>query len=88
MEPKRIVHEMKIRGITQKALAADLGVRPQAVSMVVCGKKNICRIRQAVADAIGRPVEAVFPFGKSNQERTKNNQKNTRRQNSCTEAAA
>ena len=75
MEPKRIVHEMKIRGITQKMLAASLGVRPQAVSMVVCGKKNICRIRQAIADAIEQPVEAVFSFAESNQEQTKNNQK-------------
>lgn len=73
MEPKRILHEMKIRSITQKQIAEQLGVRPQSVSMVVCGKKNICRIRQAIADAIGQPIEAVFPFNCS-QNTPKNNQ--------------
>ena len=73
MEPKRILHEMKIRGITQKKLAEKLGVRPQSVSMVVCGKKNICRIRQAIADAIEQPIDAIFSFD-CNPKKTKNNQ--------------
>lgn len=74
MEPKRLHHELKIRGISQKELAARIGVSPQAISAVVCGTKNICRIRQAIADALGLPVDAVFAFN-NNQKKTENNPK-------------
>lgn len=45
----------------QSDIARALGVSSTAVSDVVSGRSRSARIEQAVAEAIGRPVEDVFP---------------------------
>jgi transcriptional regulator with XRE-family HTH domain len=42
-------------------LARQTGVSQPAISRVIHGQMKSTRIRQAIADAIGRPVAEVFP---------------------------
>lgn len=46
---------------TMSQIARDLGVTVQHVSAVVGDKRRSPSIERAVADAIGRDVEDVFP---------------------------
>jgi predicted transcriptional regulator len=43
------------------SVARSIGVSQPAVSQIISGKKTSSRIRQAIAKAIGKPVDEVFP---------------------------
>jgi transcriptional regulator with XRE-family HTH domain len=47
--------------ILQRDIAEKLGLSEIQVSAVVRGERRSARVEQAVADAIGMPVEEVFP---------------------------
>lgn len=61
MTPNRIQYELKERGVTQRAIALKLGVSEMTVSDVVRKKSISDHVMRAIADAIGRPVQAIFP---------------------------
>lgn len=44
-----------------KEIAESLGVNASLVSRVVNGKGRSARVERAIADAIGLPIEKVFP---------------------------
>lgn len=48
-------------GISMRSIARDLGVSPNAVSLVVHRRISSSRIRSAVARAIGHHPAEVFP---------------------------
>lgn len=48
-------------GVSMAEIGRTLGVTKEHVSMVVGGKRRSPRVETAVADAIGKPVEDVFP---------------------------
>ena len=60
MKPVEIKVELLRKGVTLQAIADDLKVSQPHVSQVVWGKRRSPRVEQAVADAIGRPVNKVF----------------------------
>ena len=64
-EPIRLVRERKaalaLAGLTQADIARKLDVSKQAVGMVIQGVTRNPRIRVAIAEACGMPVEVLFP---------------------------
>lgn len=61
MHPAEIQMHLKKREITQKMIAAELGVSEFHVSEVVHKKRNSDRVMQAVSKAIGKNPHEVFP---------------------------
>ena len=61
MTPARIQYELKIRGITQKAIAQEMGIAEMCVSHEVNGIPISERIRQAIARKIERDPQEAFP---------------------------
>lgn len=53
--------ELKRRGITGRQIARQLAVGDDAVSHVLAGRSRSERIETAIAEALGLPVEKVFP---------------------------
>lgn len=53
--------EMKDNGVKVIDIAVSLGVTHAAVSRVIHGQTKSAGIQQAIAKAIGKPVEEVFP---------------------------
>lgn len=56
--------ELLRKGKSMSDIARALEVTPGHVSQVVAGERRSPRVEAAVAAAIGRPVQAVFPAGK------------------------
>ena len=60
-----LAHEIKTRlqlaHVRQRDIARQCRVSEAAVCLVISGKSVSRRIQAAVADAIGLPVEQVFP---------------------------
>ena len=50
-----------LRKITVTSIAETVGAKRSNVSMVISGVRPTPRIRAAIAEAIGRPVDEVFP---------------------------
>ena len=61
MNPIEIQFELKRRGITQKALAEELGMHPVNVSRVILGKLNSARGIDFISAKIERDPREVFP---------------------------
>ena len=61
MKPNEIKSQLVLRGVTATAIARSLGLARPNVTATISGKRRTARIRQAIADAIGRPVSEVFP---------------------------
>lgn len=61
MHPADIQAELKKRGITQEALAEQLGVSPVNISKVINKSMVSNRIMKSVAKIIGQDHRAVFP---------------------------
>jgi len=63
MTPEDIRIELfkRRKQITMAAIARDLGCTPTAVGRVISGQTVSRRIMEAVAEAIGRDKEQVFP---------------------------
>ena len=68
MKPNEIRAGLIIKGITIASIANKLGIKPTNVSFVIAGTRTTPRIQAAVAKAIGKPVEEVFP-ATSNKEK-------------------
>lgn len=64
MTPEKRKAALRKLGITQKMIAEKLGVSEMSVSRQVNNRDNYSvsdRIMTAIAEAIGRPKERVFP---------------------------
>jgi predicted transcriptional regulator len=61
MEPNERRAELIRRGIQIKDIASDLGIAAASVSQVIANTKRTYYVRAAIAKAIGKPVEEVFP---------------------------
>lgn len=61
MTNREIKARLILRGITMTEIARSLNVTHAAVSRVISGRDATPRIRQAVAQAIGVPVEEIWP---------------------------
>ena len=53
--------EMVRRGVRQADIARALGVSPSHVAQVIAGVRRSPNVEPAVAEAIGLPVDDVFP---------------------------
>lgn len=61
MKPNEIRAALVLRGITVTSIADRVGAKRPNVSMVISGARPTQRIRAAIAEAIGKPVDKVFP---------------------------
>ena len=61
MTPQQIRASLILAGITGKKIAESVGMSPQAVSLAIYGKYKNPRIKKAIAEAVGRPYEDVWP---------------------------
>lgn len=61
MTSKEIFILMKLLDVTQTQVAAKLKVTVPAVNSVIKGLRHNPRIRQAIAAAVGRPVDQIWP---------------------------
>ena len=59
---------MADKKVSVKMIAEKTGTSSQAVSLVIHGKSTSRRVSQAVADAIGKPLEEVFPKYRKHKE--------------------
>lgn len=59
---------MVLKGVKQVDICRKLKVTPAAVSRVVSGKK-MTKVREAIADALGKRVEDLWPDASANLER-------------------
>jgi transcriptional regulator with XRE-family HTH domain len=48
-------------GLTQRAIAEKLGVTREMVNQVMRGRTKSARVAAGVAEALGYPVEVLFP---------------------------
>jgi transcriptional regulator with XRE-family HTH domain len=73
MTPLKIKAKMVMAGISQTAIAGDVGVTQSAVSKTIHGVIFPRRIQEAVARGIGEPRDRVFPpRRKRKNQRTRN----------------
>lgn len=61
MSPADRKAELVRNGQKMVRIARELGVSVSHVSLVVSGFRRNRRVEQAVADAIGKPLDGVFP---------------------------
>ena len=61
MTPLKIQYELKKRGITQRSLAAELGITKMPVSKVINKLIVSDRVMRAVSAKIGKDHRMVFP---------------------------
>lgn len=61
MTPLKIQYELKKRGITQRSLAAELGITEMPVSKVINKLIVSDRVMRAVSAKIGKDHRIVFP---------------------------
>jgi len=52
---------LRLAGVKQKDIAAQVGVTPQFVNSVVNGRRTTPRVALAIASALGRPVSELWP---------------------------
>lgn len=64
MTTKEIKIAMIIKDVTVASIAKSIGVHRPHVSMVIHGKLRTPRIQAAIAKAIKKPVDEVFPITK------------------------
>lgn len=60
IEHERRKYRLRVKGTSFAQIAKELGVAKTNVSAVSRGVKQSARIRQAIADALGEPVESIF----------------------------
>ena len=61
MTPRERKAAMVLAGVRPIDIARKLGVSPTTVGTVLAGRCTSRRVFEAVAEAIGKPVEEVFP---------------------------
>ena len=47
--------------VTQTSIARELGVTLGFVNQIIMGRRNTMRVREAIAKAVGRRVEDLWP---------------------------
>lgn len=52
---------MVLQGVKQADICRELNVKPSTVSLIVSGKKKSSRVRKAIAVALGKRVEDLWP---------------------------
>lgn len=53
--------QLVLRGITQQDVAKAAGLTQQSIAMAIRGVRQGLKARQAVAHALGVPVETIWP---------------------------
>jgi transcriptional regulator with XRE-family HTH domain len=61
MEAKMIKMLLLLMGVKQKDIAKMVNVTPPHVNYVITGKRNNPKVRQAIAEAVHRPVDELWP---------------------------
>lgn len=61
MSTREIKALMILKGITSVDIARKTGVSATWISLVLNGRKPSKRIRKAIAQAVGKPVEELWP---------------------------
>lgn len=61
MHPEHIKAEIRIKGITSKQVAVDLGLCHSTVSNVIHGRGTSARVKQHIAALISVPVNEIWP---------------------------
>lgn len=61
MHPEQIKAAMRMKGVTPTALADELEVARSTMSQVISGRAVSARIRRAIANVVGLPVDALWP---------------------------
>lgn len=64
MDSEKIYQELNQKGLNASIIAEAMGVLPQSVAVVIRMGKGSKRIASAVATAIDKSLEEVFPFYK------------------------
>lgn len=54
-----------LEGVSISEIGRQLGVSQQHVSQVLSGRRRSPRVEDAIATAIGKPIEEVFPPAES-----------------------
>lgn len=67
MKPNEIMAELVLKNITTTAIGKTLGVHRPHVSAVIHGRSRTPRVRAAIAEALGKPVDEVFPESKARE---------------------
>ena len=60
MHPEKIKYELKLQGLTQSKIAAELNVTPQTVRGVIHGHTQSARIQKLIAQKIGKQVSDIW----------------------------
>jgi hypothetical protein len=79
MTSKEIIILLKLLDVTQTSIANKLKMTVPAVNSVIKGLRKNPRIRQAIADAVGRPVLQIWPPNPSSINNDKGLHHNTRK---------
>lgn len=61
MTPIEIKAALMVAGVSGREMAKRLGVTDQAVSNVIYGRTTSMRVRKAIAEALSKPVNALWP---------------------------
>ena len=61
MNSQEIKNLLKTNGVKQLNIASSLGVSHVAVSLVVRNRAVSSRIRQAIAEAVNKPISDLWP---------------------------
>ena len=61
MHPEKIKYELRSRGLTATVIAEQVGVSPSTVSQVINYGHTSQRVMSAIAKAIGKTVEEIWP---------------------------
>ena len=60
-DPRRRKAALVLAGVRQADIARRLSVAPTHVSDVIHGRRRSLRVEAAIAEALGRRVEEIFP---------------------------
>lgn len=61
MSPREIKAALTLAGIKPIQIARELKITPTTVSAVIARRSTSRRVFEAIAKAIGKPVDEVFP---------------------------
>lgn len=64
MHPEEIKAGLRMKGVTPTALAEELKVSTPTMSQVISGRSVSARIRQRIAEILGKSVDEVWPPAK------------------------
>lgn len=72
MDSNKIYQELNMKGLNASIIAEAIGVLPQSVALVIRMGKGSKRIATAIAMALEKNLDDVFPFYKEKKERVAN----------------